>query len=233
LNFIALIEAVIGVCLLQKFQDEKNGFQLNDALGKLRSGIMKSKTIGTVLLPALACLIAAMPVTAQSTKDPQNSNIGLKLNLGLGSQDVPSSLNLENGGAVSLSLGYGVSQRVTLWLGMNGSNHLHEEDRTVESKVVGVELGMQYKLRPYQKLRPYGKLSLGTYFLGKADGTGTVLNGGGVAWALGAEYRLTRFFSIGAEFFWKDFDYTQQGTDGVDGDFTDLPDPITGNTKGL
>ncbi len=190
---------------------------------------MKSKTILFIATLAILSLRAVMPATA----DDKNSNIGLKLNLGLGSQDVPSSLNLENGGAVSLSLGYGVSQRVTLWLGMNGGTHNHKDDRTVESKIVGVELGVQYKLRPHQKFRPYGKLNLGTYFLGTADGKGTVLNGGGVAWALGAEYRLARFFSIGAEFFWKDFDYTKQGTDGADGDFTDLPDPITGNTRGI
>jgi hypothetical protein len=156
----------------------------------------------------------------------------LKLNLGLVYQDVPAEQKLENGGAVSLCLGYGVSQRVTFWLGMNGSNHVHELDKDRESKIVGVELGMQYKFRPHEKFRPYGKLGLGTYFYGLQDGEGTVLNGGGVAWALGAEYRLARFFSIGAEVFWKDFDYTQQAKE-VDGDYTDLPEPITGNTKGI
>ena len=176
------------------------------------------------------CLSAVMPAMAD---DKKNSNIGLKLNLGLGSQDVPSSLDLENGGAASLSLGYGVSQSVTLWLGMNGSNHIHELDKDRESKIVGVELGAQYKFRRHEKFRPYGKLNLGTYFFGTEDGTGRVLNGGGVAWALGAEYRLTSFFSVGAEFFWKDFDYTRQSFEGTDGDYTDLPDPITGNTKGL
>jgi len=181
------------------------------------------------LLVAVLTVIAVIPAAA----DDKNSNIGLKLNLGLGGQDVPASLDLENGGAASLSLGYGVSQRVTLWLGMNGSDHVHELDKDRESSIVGVELGMQYKFRPHEKFRPYGKFGLGTYFLGTEDNTGRVLNGGGVNWALGAEYRLARFLSIGAEVFWKDFDYTQFSTDGVDGDFNDLPEAITGNTKGL
>jgi hypothetical protein len=190
---------------------------------------MKGKMILMTATLAALCLSLVMPVAA----DDRNSNIGLKLNLGLGAQDVPASQNLENGGAVSLSLGYGVSQRVTLWLGMNGSEHVHELDKDRASKIVGVELGMQYKFRPHEKFRPFGKLGLGTYFYGVEDGAGTVLNGGGVNWALGAEYRLTKFFSIGAEIFWKDFDYTKQGKEGADGDFTDLPEPITGNTKGL
>jgi opacity protein-like surface antigen len=188
---------------------------------------------GKMILAMTVFAALCSVITPARADDKKNSNIGLKLNLGLGSQDVPSSLDLENGEAVSLSLGYGVSQRVTLWLGMNGSNHVHELDKDRESKIVGVELGMQYKFRPHEKFRPYGKLGIGTYFLSREDGTGTILNGGGVAWALGAEYRLTSFFSVGAEFFWKDFDYTKQGTDGADGDFTDLPDPITGNTKGI
>lgn len=182
---------------------------------------------------AITAFVVLCAVMAPAKADDKNSNIGLKLNLGLGSQDVPAEQKLESGGAAALSLGYGVSQRVTLWLGMNGSNHVHELDKNRESKIVGVELGVQYKFRPYEKFRPYGKLGLGTYFYGVEDGAGTVLNGGGVNWALGAEYRLVKFFSIGAEVFWKDFDYTKQGKEGADGDFTDLPEPITGNTKGI
>jgi hypothetical protein len=184
------------------------------------------------LIFTITAFVALCAVMAPARADDKNSNIGLKLNLGLGSQDVPSNLKLENGGAVSLSLGYGVSQRVTLWLGMSGGDHVHELDKDRESRIVGLELGMQYKFRPHEKFRPYGKLGLGTYFYGLQDGLGTVLNGGGIAWALGAEYRLARFFSSGAEIFWTDFDYTQQAKD-VDGDYTDLPEPITGNIKGI
>lgn len=180
-----------------------------------------------------ALLAFSMGATLPARADDKNSNIGLKLNLGLGSQDVTKDRNLEKGEAASLSLGYGVSQRITLWLGADVSKHQQELDPTRENDLVGIQLGMQYKFRPYEKFRPYGKLGLGTNFLGTEDGLGTVLNGGGVNWALGAEYRLARFLSVGAEVFWKDFDYTKQRIGDDKNDFTDLPDPLTGNTKGI
>lgn len=180
-----------------------------------------------------ALLAFSMGATRPVRADDKNSNIGLKLNLGLGSQDVAKDRNLEKGEAASLSLGYGVSQHITLWLGADVSKHQQKLDPTRENDLVGIQLGMQYKFRPYEKFRPYGKLGLGTNFLGTEDGLGTVLNGGGVNWALGAEYRLARFLSVGAEVFWKDFDYTKQRIGDDKNDFTDLPDPLTGNTKGI
>ena len=186
---------------------------------------MKSKLILMIATLAALCLSLAMPAAA----DDKNSNIGLKLNLGFGSRDVPTSQNLEKGDVAALSLGYGVSQRVTLWLGVNASDHIHEDNRNLKSGLVGLELEVQYKLRPHQKVRPYGKFGLGTFFLGSE---GTILNGGGVTWALGAEYRLARFLTVGAEFFWKDFDYTKQQI-GKDNDFEDLESPVLGNTKGF
>jgi opacity protein-like surface antigen len=199
------------------------------ALRKITKGVatMKSKLILMMATLAALCLSLAMPAAA----DDKNSNIGLKLNLGLGSQDVPQSQNLEKGDLASLSLGYGVSQRVTIWLGADVSKHAHELDPKLESDLVGIELGVQYKLRPHQKFRPYGKFGLGVFALG-TEATDTVLSGGGVTWGPGAEYRLVRFLSVGAEFFWKDFDYAQQRV-GKDNEFQKLERPILGNTKGF
>lgn len=185
------------------------------------------------ILTVAALLMVSMNATLPARANDRNSNIGLKLNLGLGSQDVAKDRNLEKGEAASLSLGYGVSQHLTLWLGADVSKHQQELDPSRENDLVGIQLGMQYKFRPHEKFRPYGKLGLGTNFLGTEDGLSTVLNGGGVNWALGAEYRLARFLSVGAEVFWKDFDYTKQRIGDEDNDFTDLPDPLTGNTKGI
>lgn len=189
----------------------------------------KHKLVLTAAVLMAIGLSAALPVRAND----KNSNIGLKLSLGLGSQNVAKDRNLEKGGAASLSLGYGVSQRVTLWLGADVSKHEQKLNPDRENDLVGINLGMQYKFRPHEKFRPYGKLALGTNFLGTEDGLSTVLNGGGVNWALGAEYRLARFLSVGAEVFWKDFDYTKQRIGDDKNDFTDLPDPLTGNTKGV
>jgi len=192
---------------------------------------MKSKMIFLVVALCATGLRTAIAVPGKDSSEYKYSNIGLKLTLGLGTRDVPSSQDLERGDAASLSLGYGVSQRVTLWLGMNTSKHVHELDPERESDIVGIELGAQYKLRPNQRLRPYGTFGIGTVFLG-SEGK-KVLNGGGVMWALGVEYYLLRFLSVGAEFFWKDMEYTKQGENGVDGDFTKLDRPINADTRGF
>jgi len=188
---------------------------------------------GKMILTLAALIAMGVGAARPALADDKNSNIGLKLKLGLGSQDVAKDRDLEKGDAASLSLGYGVSQRVTLWLGAEVSKHANELDASIKSDFVGLELGMQYKFRPHEKFRPYGKLGVGTYFLGLDDGSGVLLNGGGVNWALGAEYHLARFLSVGAELFWKDFDYTQQRVGGDENDFTDLPDTLTGNTRGI
>ena len=190
---------------------------------------MKSKVTLTALV--FAWLIYAAPGMAQDQAQPKHSNIGLKLNLGLGSQDFTRSQDWEKGEAASLSLGYGVSQQVTFWLGVQGSSHVHEQNPNLKGDLVGVELALQYKLRPYERLRPYGKIGLGGFLLG-TEATDTVLNGNGITWAVGAEHRLTRFFTIGLELFWKDFDYTKIKV-GNNGDFTDLDRPQQGNTRGL
>src|SRR5262245_6906958 len=167
---------------------------------------------------------------AQDKPEPKNSNIGLKLNLGLGSQHFTAAQELREDGAASLSLGYGVSQRVTLWLGAQSGEFQHTDDPQYISHWVGLEFDVQYKFRPEQKFRPYGKIGLGTAFLGNKE-TDIILNGGGVTWALGAEYHLTRFLSVGGEFYWKDFEYRRQQVG--ENKYTDLPNALEGDTRGF
>ncbi|MDZ7361318.1 MAG: porin family protein [candidate division KSB1 bacterium] len=180
----------------------------------------------------MATLIAiGMGAAGPAKADDKNSNIGLKLNLGLGVQDVPQAQNLEKGDAAALSLGYGVSQRVTLWLGVDLSKHQHEQIADLESHLAGLEFGLQYKFMPHERFRPYGKFGVGAFAL-ITEATDTVLSGAGFTWGLGAEYRLARFLSVGAEVFWKNFDYTRRRI-GEDNDFEKLPDPIAGNARGI
>ena len=179
---------------------------------------------------AVLSLLAGENVAAQEKAEPKYSNVGLKLNLGLGPQNFTAAQELEEGGAASLSLGYGVSQRVTLWLGAQSGEFQQTPDPLQKSDWVGLGLDVQYKFRPGQRFRPYGKVGLGAAFLGE-DKSNVMLSGGGVAWALGAEYRLTRFLSVGGEFYWKDFEYTQQRIG--DENFTDLPRALEGDTRGF
>lgn len=178
-----------------------------------------------------AAMLAALPLTGSAQPARQNSNLGLKLNVGVGNQRLTSGQNLEKGDAAALHLGYGVSQNVTLWLGLQGSAHKHSDNANLESNVGGLELNLQYKLRPYEKFRPYGKVGLGG-FVQETEATQTTLTGGGIVWAVGADYRLFRFLSIGGEFFWKDFDYERLRL-GENNEFTDLNDPIRGNSNGF
>ncbi len=190
---------------------------------------MKAKIFWAMF--AIAGLGMSTIASAQDNTEKKISNIGLKLNLGLGSQDFTAAQDLERGNAASLSLGYGVSQRVSLWLGASASTHERNTDKELESSLASAELGVQYKLRPGKKLQPYGKLGLGGFFL-NTEKTQTALMGGGVSWGVGAEYRLVRFLSIGAEFFWKDFDYSQQRV-GDNGEFYDLAREVQGNSRGF
>ncbi len=192
---------------------------------------MKSKMMFVTALLALLLTGATEKLSAQDKAEKKTSNVGLKLNLGLGSQDFTAVQNLEEGDAASLSLGYGVSQRVALWLGLSGGSYRHEDDDQLESGLASVELGVQYKLRPGKKLQPYGKAGLGAFFL-NTDETQVTLSGGGVVWGIGAEYRLVRFLSIGAEIYWKDFDYTEQRV-GKNGEFNKLARPLQGNSLGF
>ncbi len=188
---------------------------------------MKTK----IFLAALAIASVGVSTIVSAQDEKKISNIGLKLSLGLGSQDFTAAQDLERGEAASLSLGYGVSQRVSLWLGASASTHERETEQELESSLASLELGVQYKLRPGQKLQPYGKLGLGGFFL-NTEKTQTTLSGGGVSWGVGAEYRLVRFLSVGAEFFWKDFDYSHQRV-GDNGEFNELARELQGNSRGF
>ncbi len=192
---------------------------------------MSSKTLLAALALGVFCLGAAEKISAQDNAEKKISNVGLKLNFGLGSQDFTAAQDLERGEAASLSLGYGVSQRVSLWLGVSGSSHSRETQQELESSLASLDLGVQYKLRPGKKLQPYGKLGLGAFFL-NTEKTQVTLSGGGVTWGVGAEYRLVRFLSVGAEFFWKDFDYSEQRV-GDNSAFNKLAQPLPGNSRGF
>ncbi|MCK6562213.1 outer membrane beta-barrel protein [candidate division KSB1 bacterium] len=186
---------------------------------------------GTVLCAAFAAAMLLTQAAAHSQPAPALSNLGLQVDIGAGSERLASAQNLEPAGALALHLGYGVSQQVTLWLGLQVSNHEHEELPELESSVAGAELNLQYKLRPYQRFRPYGKVGFGG-FVQEIAATQTMLSGGGVVWALGAEYHLVKFLAVSGEFYWKDFDFERRRL-GREGDFEELEDPIPGNSRGF
>ena len=136
------------------------------------------------------------------------SHKGIKVALGAGNFDMPSSTTPEEHEAGMLSLGYGFSDRSTLWLSLIGTGDNESRSATqMMTEFGGIELVYQYKFMPESKFQPYGKIGLGAYAL-QENGTDPTLIGGGFNFAFGADYFFSRHFGIGAEFNFKDIEYS-------------------------
>jgi len=158
---------------------------------------------GIILISAL--MLYGQSLSAQSK--PRFSHKGIKAALGFGNVNMPSSANSGDDGAGMLSLGYGFSDRSTLWLSLIGTDNEARSATQIMTKFGGVELAYQYKFRPESKLQPYGKIGIGGYAL-QENGTDPTLIGGGFNFAFGADYFFSRHFGIGAEFNFKDIEYS-------------------------
>ncbi len=134
------------------------------------------------------------------------SHTGVKAALGFGNIDMPSSANSGDDGAGMLSLGYGFSDRSTLWLSLIGTNNEAGSATQIMTEFGGVELAYQYKFRPESKLQPYGKIGIGGYAL-QENGMDPTFWGAGFNFAIGADYFFSRHFGIGAELNFKDIEY--------------------------
>ncbi len=134
------------------------------------------------------------------------SHTGVKAALGFGNIDMPSSANSGDDGAGMLSLGYGFSDRSTLWLSLIGTDNESRSATQMMTEFGGVELAYQYKFRPESKLQPYGKIGIGGYAL-QENGMDPTFLGGGFNFAIGADYFFSRHFGIGAELNFKDIEY--------------------------
>lgn len=177
---------------------------------------MKRNLIKGIALVGLM-LISNHSLFAQSEKATSLfSHKGIKAALGLGTIEMPSENSLNEGDAGTLSLGYGFSDRSTLWLSLAGAEY---PARAVNQNLVefgGLELSYQYKFRPQSGLQPYGKIGVGIYGVHERD-TNLTIWGGGLNFALGADYFFSRHFGIGAEVNFKDIEYAKESRE-VNGD---------------
>ncbi len=160
---------------------------------------------GIVLISAL--MLYGQSLSAQSK--PRFSHKGIKAALGFGNIDMPSSTTSGDGGAGMLSLGYGFSDRSTLWLSLIGTDNDSRSATRIVTEFGGIELAFQYKFRPESSFQPYGKVGVGAYAL-QENGTDPTFFGGGFNFAIGADYFFSRHFGIGAEFNFKDIEYSKQ-----------------------
>lgn len=164
---------------------------------------MKRQLLQGIIL-ILALMLYGQSLSAQSK--PRFSHKGIKAALGFGNIDMPSSTNSGDGGAGMLSLGYGFSDRSTLWLSLIGTDNDSRSATRIVTEFGGVELAYQYKFRPESKLQPYGKIGIGGYAL-QENGMDPTFLGGGFNFAIGADYFFSRHFGIGAELNFKDIEY--------------------------
>lgn len=78
--------------------------------------------IGRITLAGVLLLMFSLEVNAQEEKtQPRFSHKGFKFLAGLGALELPSGDEFDEGQAAQLSLGYGFSNRSTLWLTFKGA----------------------------------------------------------------------------------------------------------------
>jgi hypothetical protein len=168
-------------------------------------------------------LCVAMPALAgegdNADKTSRFSHKGLKGALGLGEFGASRETQLRDGQAVSLNLGYGFSDKTTLWLSVNGAEHRSELNPELITEFGALEINLQYKFRAEARLQPYGKVGLGGYTMRQQMPDITQI-GGGFALALGSDYFFSRHFGIGAELIFKDIKYSREAVKTSGGDVT-------------
>ncbi|MFQ5603139.1 MAG: outer membrane beta-barrel protein [bacterium] len=185
----------------------------------------------------LSCFLMVMIVSsAQAKPDSTKSRFshkGIKVAVGSGSVEMTSERQLEEGEGGLLCIGYGFTNRFTLWLTLLGSEHTPIKQTDLIQKFSGLELNIQHKFDVDDRLQPYGKLGFGLYGL-ESQQSATRLVGAGVNLAFGLDYFFSKHFGVGAELMYKKLDYYLQSTKAVEGEFvTELNPDLNGDTVAL
>lgn len=182
---------------------------------------------------AIICYLGTVSFAQERASESRFSHKGLKAAIATASFDMIDERGLEEGEGGSLSIGYGFSDRFSIWATFLGSEH---ESSIREGNLYdfgGVELNFQHKFETEQNLQPYGKLGFGVYAL-EQRGSNAVLIGAGINLGLGVDYFFSRHFGIGAELMYKKLDYFEQSEDVGRGDLvTDLDPNLNGDTLGF
>ena len=163
---------------------------------------------GSVILGLV--VLASSSLFAQSDK-PQSrfSHKGVKAAIGAGSYEMRIGENLNERDWGLMSLGYGFSDRSTLWLSLTGGEYPKKVATAEAGWFGGIELAYQYKFRPQSRFQPYGKIGLGGYGQQEEDSNVTIA-GGGLNFALGADYFFSKHFGIGVELSMKDIEFISE-----------------------
>jgi hypothetical protein len=193
---------------------------------------MKSKHLAAFVTLNLMLVFGVHSLISQEEKPVSRfSNKGLKAAIGLGSFEATADRGLSEGDGGFISLGYGITDRFSLWLTALGAEHPRKAANTMLVDFGGLELNLQHKFATQSRLQPYGKIGVGVYGL-QAQGSDTVLVGAGFNIGIGTDFFFSKHFGIGAELMFKSLDYSVRSVD--DGEtFSDLRPQTDGDTVGF
>ncbi|MFQ5706332.1 MAG: outer membrane beta-barrel protein [bacterium] len=204
---------------------------------------MKSKNIGTLWLTLSLGLFAVSTGLAQTEKPASRfSPKGIKVAVGAGSLQPNSDQALNEGDAGFLSLGYGFTDHISLWLAVVGADHTlknaatGQQDKASDestSSFAGIELNLQHKFATRSRFQPYGKIGVGFYGLEDKLSDETLL-GAGLNLGLGLDFFFAKHFGVGAEFTFKKLNYSHKSMKVAGGDLvSELDRKLDGDTSGF
>jgi outer membrane protein W len=168
-----------------------------------------------ILISLLAMYTGNLFAQEEKTDSSLFSHKGFKATIALGKATAASDLDLKTGNAWSLSLGYGFSNSMTLWLSLGRVSHQNKpangEDTVFANPASGFQykVDFQYKFRSQSRLQPYGKVGWGVYSMSEKDVDVTKI-GTGFAFAAGADYFFSRHFGFGVEVSYKILDFSEE-----------------------
>ncbi|NIR49273.1 porin family protein [candidate division KSB1 bacterium] len=154
-------------------------------------------------------LALASLLSAQEQTSARFSHKGIKGLVAFGRFENDFGRELNDGEGGSLSLGYGFSDKFTLWLTALGVEHPQNAVNHSVTDFAGLELNLQYKFLADTPIQPYGKVGVGFYAF-EEQGTEVTVTGGGLALGLGADYFFSKHFGIGAELMIKNIEFDKQ-----------------------
>ncbi len=163
------------------------------------------------VLAALAvagCLVGNIKAQ-EKEKAPQFSHKGLKASIASLSIDMTDERNLNEGEGGALNLGYGFTDRFSLWLTLLGSEHHSRLPGQSDFDFGGVEVSIQHKFETRSRWQPYGRLGAGVYGL-EEKSTDVALIGAGINVGLGIDFFFSKHVGVGAEASFRKLDYFKE-----------------------
>ena len=162
-----------------------------------------------IFISVMMLLVSGQFFAQESKQKSKYRHKGLKISAGLGElennfEKFSEKLTGEGG---MLSLGWGISNRSTLWLTVLAASRKDAETRSEKDGFAALELNWQYRFRPESAFQPYVKLGGGLYFI---DRKSAVFSGGGLAGAIGADLFLSSHIAVGAELQIKGQNYSRR-----------------------